>query len=404
MNCLRSLTWLCSMGLPLVVGCGDQVLSDYGIAGGPAGTSLNGTRVLSDMFAAAGHRVKSRSYLSPSLDRVDVVVWFPDDFDAPTWEVEQWLSSWLVEGDPDLPPRVLIYVGRDYDAAPDYWQRMQGQAPAGLKQEYARRLAEAKADEAANKPGTLSRSEAEGWFTLDDKPPQKKVKQLRGDWATGIDASKTDIRRSTHLVPDDDERQVLLADGQREPLVTEFDFSGYYDSETAGRLIMIENGSWLLSARLVNKEHRKLAGKLVSSIGPPRRQVVFLESGTGGPPIHDTDPSLTPPTGLALFRVWPIGVALSQLAALGIVFAMMRWPIFGLPKRLMRHSPTDFASHIAALGSLLQKGRNRAQAIGLLLLYRKTVHAVSRGQEPLSPTEQLAQHTPPLPPSPEATE
>lgn len=397
---LVGLAWL-----PLVVGCGDNVRSDYGAAGGPAGTSLNGTRVLSDMFAAAGHRVKSWGYLSPSLEEVDVIVWFPDDFEAPTWEVEEWLSYWLAEGDPALPPRVLIYVGRDFDAAPDYWKRMQGQSPPGLQKEYARRLAEAQADAAANKPAKLSHPDTDEWFSLDDKPAAKKVTQLQGAWSTGIDPSKTDISRGTRLIPEDYEHDVLLADGQGELLATEFTYSGYYDdSQVTGRLIMIENGSWLLNAQLVNKEHRKLAGKLVDSIGPPRRQVAFLESDAGGPPIRDSDPSVTPPTGLMLFRVWPIGAALSQLAALGIVFALMEWPIFGLPKRLARHSSTDFASHITALGSLLEKGRSRVQAIGLLLLYRKTLHPSLRGREVVASTESPDTDTPLPPPPTEFTE
>src|SRR5690606_31970976 len=90
-------------------------------------------------------------------------------------------------------------------------------------------------------------------------------------------------------------------------------------------------------------------------------------------PIRDEDPTVQNPTGLALFRVWPIGAVLTQLAALGIVFALLKWPIFGIPKRLARASATDFNSHVAALGRLLAGGRNRAYAIGLLMLYRQSL-------------------------------
>ena len=45
------------------------------------------------------------------------------------------------------------------------------------------------------------------------------------------------------------------------------------------QLLVVSNGSFLLNAMLVNHEHRKLAGKLIDTIGPGGRDVVFLESG-----------------------------------------------------------------------------------------------------------------------------
>ena len=45
------------------------------------------------------------------------------------------------------------------------------------------------------------------------------------------------------------------------------------------QLLVASNGSFLLNATLVNHEHRKLAGKLIDTIGPGGRDVVFLESG-----------------------------------------------------------------------------------------------------------------------------
>lgn len=384
---------LAACSLLLLAGCSEDVHSIYGHRQGYAGTSLNGTRVLGGMFEAAGHKVRSWSYLSPALDKADVIVWFPDDFEAPTEQVEDWLTEWLVEGDP-TNPRVLVYVGRDFDAAPDYWQSMQGKAPPKLTQEYVRRLSEAKLDELHRRPSTLSHPETQEWFDLDNKPPRGiKVKKLEGDWAKGVDVAKTDIVRNTHLVPDDYSLTPLLMDENDEPLASEFEYSGYYDTATAGRLVMIENGSWLLNARLVNHEHRKLAGKLVESVGPGPRKVYFLESDANGPPIRDEDPTVQNPTGLALFRVWPIGAVLTQLAALGIVFALLKWPIFGIPKRIARASTTDFNSHVAALGRLLAGGRNRAYAIGLLMLYRQSLR-----REPT--TTIIATNTPLPPPNP----
>lgn len=382
----------CSL-LPLA-GCHEEVHSIYGHRTQYAGTSLNGTRVLGGMFEAAGHKVRSWSYLSPALDKADVIVWFPDDFEAPTAEVENWLNEWLVAGDPSNP-RVLIYVGRDYDAAPDYWQGMQGKAPPKLTQEYVRRLSEAKLDALHRRPKVLSHPETQDWFTLDNHPPRDvKVQKLKGRWSKGIDVAKTDIVRNAHLVPHHNGFKPLLMDENNKLLASEYEYP-YYTNEnlTVGRLMLIENGSWLLNARLVNHEHRKLAGKLVESVGPAPRKVYFLESDHEGPPIRNEDPSVQNPTGLELFRVWPIGAVLTQLAALGIVFALMKWPIFGIPRRIARASTTDFNSHVAALGRLLAGGRNRAYAIGLLLLYRQSLR-----REPT--TEFMATNTPLPPPNP----
>ncbi|WP_425396373.1 DUF4350 domain-containing protein [Aeoliella sp.] len=391
--------WLTLLLASLLVatGCTDYVPSTYGQRGGIGATSLNGTRVLAEMFEEAGHRVRSWRYLSPKVKNFDVIVWFPDDFNAPSPEVEYWLTEWLTTDSEDGGQRVLIYVGRDYDAAPDYWQHMQGKAPQGLNAEYKRRLSEARADALAQRPRPLTRTETEDWFTLDAKNKQTKVKQLTGDWAQGIDSSKIDISRRNRVVPRDRHYEPLLSDEADNLIVSELAYDGGYLSGPmpVGRVIMVENGSWLLNSRLVNHEHRKLAGRLIDDIGPPRRNVLFLESGTNGPPIRDEDPSAGMPTGLELFRVWPIGAVLTQLAALGVVVSMMLWPIFGIPKRLERKSLSDFGSHVAAVGRMLANARNRAHAIGLLMLYRQSLRHESGGTEISQPSTPLPPPEPP---------
>lgn len=385
--------WLAAIWLTTILGCAqdEEVYYDYGRRSGWAETSVNGTRTLGRMFALAGHKVRSWQYLSPSLDKADVIVWAPDDFEPPTQEVADWLYyEWLLNVDLDDEPRVLIYIGRDFDAEPDYWQRVQGRAPAGLQGEYARRLREATSRAARKRPSRLDRTELEGWFRLDPQPPPQKVTDLTGPWARGIDATRVEIHRHTRLKPAPG-ATVLLADEHGQPLASEIEAETYYDGDyydvEPGRILLIENGSWLLNARLVNHEHRKLAGRLIDHVGAAPKQVVFLESDAGGPPIRDTDPGAHPPMGLELFTVWPIGAVLTQLALLGIVFALMCWPVFGVPRRLPEKSTTDFGSHVAALGRLLRDTRDRRHAWKLLRLYRQP-HAgeLPAGVEPLQIT------------------
>jgi hypothetical protein len=103
-----------------VAGCREHIDTTYGRSSGFGQQSVNGTAVLADMFQRAGHAVSTRSTLSPVVRRkADCVVWFPDDFSPPRAEVRAWLESWLE--DPAHPGRTLIYVGRDFDAAADYW-------------------------------------------------------------------------------------------------------------------------------------------------------------------------------------------------------------------------------------------------------------------------------------------
>ena len=48
----------------------------------------------------------------------------PDDFQPPSPDVAVWFESWLAT----RPHRTLIYVGRDFDAAPWYWRKMEAEA------------------------------------------------------------------------------------------------------------------------------------------------------------------------------------------------------------------------------------------------------------------------------------
>ena len=102
--------------LLLLAGCSRDIETVYGQREGTeASTSVNGTAVFADMFTLAGHRVSSWHMLSPRLQqKADCIVWFPNDFQPPSDDVRHWFEDWLS----DKPDRTLIYVGRDFDAAP----------------------------------------------------------------------------------------------------------------------------------------------------------------------------------------------------------------------------------------------------------------------------------------------
>ena len=130
-----------SLSLLLLAGCSRGIDTVYGQRQGlGASASVNGTAVLGEMFEKAGHRVFSWRVLSPRLQkRADCIVWFPDDFEPPSKEVRKWLEDWLTA----KPDRTLIYVGRDFDAAPWYWEHVLPDAPAEQQELVRERLSEA---------------------------------------------------------------------------------------------------------------------------------------------------------------------------------------------------------------------------------------------------------------------
>jgi hypothetical protein len=350
----------------------EQLPTIYGRRrGGEAGRSVNGTAVLAELFRRAGHRVTTMNRLSPKVHNFDVIVWVPDDFQPPTKEQREWLQNWLNEGF----KKTVVYVGRDYDAAIDYWNRVAAEAPPHLADEAEHRRAEARAAlEAAR--SKMPKHEDADWFTVlrDQKPCN--IENLRGPWADGIDAKKTAIHLEGRLaIPTeaqasaDDRKQrfEVLLGSEDDALVTRVTNDEAFGG---GQVILIANGSLVLNYPLVNHEHRKLAARLVEECEPGER-VVFIESGAGGPKILAKEPTGGFPTALELLKVWPLNAILLHVTLLGIVLCLARSPIFGRPRELPPDSPSDFGKHVAALGKLLARSKDRNYALARLSHYRQ---------------------------------
>jgi len=352
---------LAGVAAVLVSGCSRDISTVYGQRKGPGVTeSVNGTAVLGEMFERAGHRVSSWGSLSPRLkERADCIVWFPDDFNPPDDNVREWLEEWLM----DRPGRTLVYVGRDFDAAPRYWLRILPGTPGGQLTEVRRRARTAMNAFQAERPIAPKSSECD-WFTIEHDYLPRDVRSLEGDpkWGEGIDPSKLQIELNGRMAPSASAEVLLESEGDM-----------LISSETwdESRLLVVANGSFLLNLALVNHEHRKLAGRLIETVGPPRQTVVFLESYRGGPPIHEGEPWSGIPTGMEIFQVWPTNWILLHLAALGIIFCFSRWPIFGPPRSLDPPGLADFGKHIHALGELLERSGDRGYALARIEHYRQ---------------------------------
>ncbi len=333
--------------------------------------SVNGTSVLAGMFNQAGHKVRTITRLSPKAENFETIVWFPNDFKPPTKEQREWFDGWLSRG----TGRTLIYVGRDYDAATEYWNDVQANAPPDQVEELQRRAATARSEYAKERAAMPEKEMAE-WFTVRRGEGRHEAKSLTGPWAEGVDTSQVEIPVSGTLEPPKEgdaaagsstemvsQVETLLA-SDRDTLATRITGYEYGD----GQIIVVTNGSFVLNYPLVNHEHRKLAACLVSEAGPG--DVAFLESGEDGPDILDKEPDSSIPSGLELIKIWPLNVILLHLTMLGIVYCIARWPIFGRPKQLESDGTADFGKHITALGELLQKTKDSAYAHARLQHYR----------------------------------
>ena len=342
---------LCGV-LVLIAGCAEADLPTYyGRSQIPlVGASVNGTDVLAGMFTAAGHTVAfRRTLITSEMDSVDAIVWFPDDYAAPSAEVCQRLDDWLAE----RPGRTLVYVGRTFDAAPSYWRTLAPHVSAEQQAEYRSREQQAKM-RAAFWPRPTSEELACEWFEIiaqDSRPGR----DLTGPWCEGVDLAKTDISLWWRLAPARPEQALLASDGQT--------IAGRQrPTADGGQLITVANGSFLLNLPLVNHEHRKLAGKLIASVGS-RSRIVFLESDADGPPI---DPPATDGSLWRMFAAWPLGAILLHFGVLGVIFCFASWPIFGRPRPQPAEVLVDFGKHVAAVGELLRRSKDRDYALAQL--------------------------------------
>jgi len=330
-----------------------ELETSYGVQKSPTSSlSVNGVDTLAQMFRQVGHEVVfKRVIMTPSMDSVDTIVWFPDDFGAPKSEVCEWFDEWLSE----RSGRTLVYVGRDYDAAPQYWKAVVPLAPRAEQQRYRQMQEMAEAlSKLRDSFTSKDRSNECEWFKIEHEK-LSPVDTLSGRWGRPIDATKAQVMIGAKLIPSISADELLAGDD--EPLVMRLQEPHWGNS----RLIAVANGSFLLNFPLANYENRKLAGELISSIGSPGR-VVFLSSRPGGPPIDPSGESSL----WQVFGAWPLNAILLHFAVLGIIFCFARWPIFGRPQTPPTPSNSDFGKHVDAVGQLLRRTKDREYARGKL--------------------------------------
>ena len=312
--------------------------------------------------------------LSPRVKKADCIVWAPDRFGPPLKEEREWFEEWLQE-----PSHTLVYVGRDYDAAIDFWGQAAKEAAPAQRQQLLRKQALARATFVADR-AEIGVVEHCDWFIRRRRMQRGAARDLgspHSHWDYDIELKKTNVVKNSEVVIPTDENtkkgywndefvyDTLLADG-KEPLVLRI--RGV--NEMGGQIIVVPNGSFLLNWPLVNHQNRRLAGKLIDEC-LPAQQVMFVESDYGKLRISARD--ITHSNGLEAFTVWPVNVILLHAMSLGILFCFAWWPIFGRPRSLRAPPRSDFRKHIAALGKMLRKTGDEEYATKQIEHYRQHV-------------------------------
>lgn len=389
---IGGLVFWCLLLTPVVFGgCSNRTELDasYGQRRGAGAASVNGTSVLASMFELKGCQVYSWNRLSPKLNAYQVIVWIPDSFDTPGDPQRQFLEHWLASGE----NRTLVYVGRDYDAATQYWRALVPMVTAQERIDVLRRQALARARHAARRVNVPAEAVCE-WFALQRDAGYHQARHLAGAWMRDVVQEQTDLWVQTALqvptaaqlnelwgadVPSiarEPDYEVLLSDGLT-PLVTQVTKPMW----NGGQILTVSNGSFLLNYPLVNHEHRKLAGRLIRACGEPGK-VAFLESGPSGPPVFNREPGQLPKQGTRA-RVL---MALHWLV-LGLAFCFSVFPIFGRARAPASGRVAEFSQHIEALGALLQRTADEEFARRQVGHYRAVAQRESGAQHMQDPAE-----------------
>ena len=367
----------------------------YGQRRGTAANSVNGTSVLASMFERAGFRAFTWRYLSPRLHDYGTIVWTPDDFALPSEQTQAFFAKWLESG----PDKTLVFIGRDYDATSDYWDSVFPTAPADQQLEIVRRLAQARSAHDRERLQMPTDEQIE-WFSMRRDKPVRRATDLHGEWCQDIDVSQTRISTRGLLeiptekqllkswknqTPASDRRPrytALLQDGEA-TLVTRVTKSVWGQ----GKVIVVTNGSFLLNLPLVNRQHRRLAMKLIHECEPAGK-VAFLESGPGGPLTFDYEPNATTPEATRKRVLLAV-----HWFVLGLLYCFCVFPIFGRPKSTRPDPDPEFVHHVDALAKLLEKTRDEQYVRRQLDQYREGMdknptRAASRAAGSRTPLEE----------------
>ena len=315
--------------------------------------------------------------------------------------VVNWFERWLRA----KPNRTLIYVGRDFDAAPWYWRKIEPTAPAGQQ--------EAIADVRGGSGTCLSVGPAartahgdmplvHGPLWRGGRPGEQRHRRPRvvaehRSVAIGNRIEQPDVAPVGHgrlagvrRGPDSSGGSISgRANSWWFPTVRSSSMRRWSTTSTANwpeswstpsAPAGATSFSWKAArSRSISRPARRSPAPTPFGRSPERRlsrRHASRQDADNGPPIRRTDPAPDMPNGLELLLVWPTNWILLHFVLIGILFCFWKLPIFGLPRPEDPIGAADFGRHIDAVAALLQRTADRRYALSRVKHYQQIVKKV----------------------------
>jgi hypothetical protein len=334
--------------------------------GSSVGKSLNGTSVFSRLLESEGHEVRSAIRLTDELaEWADGIVRFAPYPGPPDHEEADWYFKWMCENS----GRWLIYVVGDFDAEPDYWRTVLAELPATASADLRadiEQAAQRSSGWVARRPSAASRTANEGtWFKTEPGfSPPRVVEKLEGDWADGVNAAAAGL--TVHDCMSKKSGEILLA-AEGKPLVVEKRLMG------TSRMLFIANGSFLLNEPLSRPARRALTNQVLEWASIDGRKVAIVEGLSVMSDGQAARSLIDMIRDIADLRWAFVHVSLAALAA-----ALARAPRLGRARPGPGTDADRPVAHARALGALLARSKDLAQARSVLDRYLRWRHPRSR--------------------------
>ena len=364
-----------------------------------ARNSPGGYSVLRAYCKEAGFQTSSILKLTPSVRKMDVIIWTPDSFNPHQQVTIDWIQEWLAEGG-----KTLVYVGRDYSAYADLLERSfekavgsRNQANLSEKDLSDRELAVAIAMHLEQQKLLRERSAAQSqqeilpWATHDLRSQQwKEPTAIGGEWAEAVQGREHRIIYRSVLRPNIEgdessedafgvafQSETLLADGGESvnststPLLSRLVPSGndWLEEYRDSQIFLLSTPALVSNYSLTHEGNRQICKRLVEQFGGTRIGFVAGEED----PVVRFDQDWESQKGFELLTQWPMSLISLHALFMGGIVLLALYPILGRPRKLPVRSSQDFAQHIVALGDLLGRTRDEAYAKKVIGDYFRTV-------------------------------
>lgn len=358
---LRSLLILVPISL-ISAGCGSSEIDTT--HGRSRGASINGTGAFFELLRQRGNEVRTAIRATDTLASwSNVVVRFASHPGPPDQKEAKWLFEWLMAA----PGRKVVYIPRDFDSEPEFWEAVLAAQPSTAKADDLDRIKK-KRDQARSWINNLpSRpkdpAKPADWFAVDTTNSKStECKLLEGPWSEDVDAKGAAVNKHETFKVENDETVLLSGDGS--PLVMTWNL------ENGSQVLAIANASFLLNGSLLNRARRPLTMQVADWIGSTPLNIASLEGRSILVGERGSDPS----SPFHLFSVPPFGWIASHM----LIFLCLLALSFAVRLGRARPEPASGverpAAHPEALGALLAKTGRADVARFLLESYRRWRH------------------------------